>query len=44
MHVPYVPELEGVVFENLAEKQRRFDEAAAEMELSYVNALQKGGA
>lgn len=31
-----------VVFENLAEKQRRFDEAADEMEQAYVDALKKG--
>jgi hypothetical protein len=39
VHVPYVPELEGMIFENLSSKEARFDEDAAAMEEAYREAL-----
>jgi superfamily II DNA or RNA helicase len=39
VHVPYVPELEGAVLENVKRKQAQFDEAVSEMEHSYISAM-----
>lgn len=39
VHVPYIPELEGMIFDNLARKQRQFDEDTAQMECQYRAAL-----
>ena len=42
--VPYVPELEGLVLENVREKERRFLEEVAMQEQCYIEALREAGA
>lgn len=39
VHIPYVRELEGMIFENVRQKQRRFDEETALQEGYYREAL-----
>lgn len=41
--VPYVPELEGLVLENVRAKERRFLEEVAAQEQCYIEALQASG-
>ena len=43
VHVPYIPELEGMIFENIQAKQARFDEDTAQMEREYREALRLTG-
>jgi hypothetical protein len=39
VHITYVPELEGLIFENVRAKQRRFDTDTAECERYYLAAF-----
>lgn len=39
VHIPFIPELEGMVLDNVFQKQQRFEESVAEMELSYISAM-----
>jgi hypothetical protein len=39
VHVPYIPELEGLVFSNVKRKQRQFEEDTAAAEVAYRDAL-----
>ncbi|HKS26342.1 MAG TPA: helicase-related protein [Pyrinomonadaceae bacterium] len=38
VHLPFIPELEGMVLENVREKQAMFETAVTEMEKAYVEA------
>lgn len=42
VHIPYVPELEGMIFENVREKERRFLADVEECERNYCEAMGKG--
>ncbi len=44
VHIPVVPELEGMIFENVQAKQARFERDAAEQERHYIAAMGKGAA
>jgi hypothetical protein len=39
VHLPHVPELEGHLLSNVAEKEARFEADVARMEANYVEAL-----
>jgi len=39
VHVPYITELEGMIFDNVQAKQRRFDQETAECEAAYRKAM-----
>ena len=39
VHIPYVAELEGMIFENVRQKQGRFEAEASEQEAAYMAAL-----
>lgn len=39
VHVPYVPELEGMIFSNIKRKQELFDRDTAQQELNYRAAM-----
>lgn len=39
VHVPFVPELEGMVLDNVRKKQKHFEEAVSEMESAYIRAM-----
>lgn len=41
VHVPYVPELEGLMFENIATKEARFEAEVAEQEAQYLEVLRE---
>ncbi len=40
VHIPYIPELEGVVWNNVQEKQARYDRDTRIMERNYIEAMQ----
>ncbi|HSH79854.1 MAG TPA: hypothetical protein VLA19_15115, partial [Herpetosiphonaceae bacterium] len=40
VHVPYIPELEGLMLSNVKRKQQQFDEDAAIQERHYREALE----
>lgn len=40
VHIPFIPELEGAVLENVMRKQVAFEESVAEQERAYIAALQ----
>ena len=44
VHLPYIAELEGMVFENLRAKEARFMAEAGEQELAYLAAMRAIGA
>lgn len=39
VHIPYIPELEGVVWRNITAKQARFDEETRRQEENYLRAM-----
>jgi|GEM_PF-2583956 len=39
IHIPYIPELEGVVWKNVQEKQQRYDRDTKIMERNYLEAM-----
>lgn len=39
IHIPYIPELEGIVWDNLMAKQVRFDHDTAKQERNYLRAM-----
>ncbi len=39
VHVPYIPELEGMIFSNVRRKQRQFEEDTAAAEAAYLEAI-----
>ena len=41
VHIPYIKELEGVVWDNLMAKQGRFDKDAGRQERNYLNAMKE---
>lgn len=39
VHIPYIPELEGVIWENIQEKEARFVREAERQEINYLKAM-----
>jgi superfamily II DNA or RNA helicase len=43
VHLPHVPELEGLMVENVREKEEQFEADVAQAERNYVKAVEAGG-
>lgn len=41
VHVPFIPELEGMILENILAKKSRFETEATEMEQAYIHAMRE---
>jgi superfamily II DNA or RNA helicase len=41
VHLPFIPELEGMVLDNVREKQAAFETAVVEMEKAYIRAMKE---